>query len=1129
MNRIRETLARLKRASRESRDKSSGPRLDRVGRTSSSAGSSREKVLVQADGRGPLILYDGIQPGEEGIDIVLVHGLFGARVSSWTKGSVCWPRDLLGQDVPNVRVIAWGWNSLFGGKDIFAEHAETFLSDIARVCSGMTRPLVFIGHGLGGLILKEALVTAAVSRIYGSHVSMSNAYPRAVGCIFLGTPHTRVGKRSLGECIAAAATISPSTPSPQLLRALKDNDQHFENQHNTFKLVSRDIRVVCIREKLPTTLTLSDTTRDSIETQSGRGTVQVMVPRESAAYENFNVTRDDMPTNHMDLARFRSREVGYTQIIAHIAKITSGPSQDELEAREPRNQGMPSRLLSLESAHPSPANHSLPEILNALYYDTMMERESRIDRAYGHTCDWILDPELSPFTSFLSSQDPVLWISGEAGSGKSTLMKYAWHAETTKRRLEEGWAKNGELLMAAFFMFEGGNRIQKTYEGFLRSVLYQILSARQDLIRVAFPSFYDCPWPPPVQFTSTTNLNQGFYSLFSHMSERLRLFVFIDGVDEYRIMERKDHYEQADLDVSYDKEVGDESWGRSKWRTDSNTEIAKLVSSMGNKDVAKFVVSSRELPIFEESFEQFPRIRLQEHTESSVTQYVAGRLENEAPGLPDSKNLCREIARKSGGDILWARLAIDMVAEGTLKSLRKTLNSLPAQLGGTEGLYMRMIENLTPDNQTAAYSIFHLVLRAQQPPTLVTLAFADQGYLDPNSGKLRVVQDSIRREDVTSVQQLADQMQRRLQVCCAGLLEAEVLSGSNPIEEAGQRVVFTHQTTKEWVGRRDIWHKLPGIQQVGDVDLDCALLSGCVRTLKAFEAVRPPVLTWPNMRFRPDAWLLVANSLRYAERIDSEVKDVTAYAELLDELNATNQRAWLAALDNHKPLVEDPDWYERKLPNLRRKHWSSFEPMEAGKSPKRKDFLSLVVQANLVRYVALKLGEMDRDSRRRKAQELLVYAVSPKGDGFSACVNLSGDYLDFHHDMPDTRLLDILFEAGADPRDDEQIWMKALKAGRHYFSRGSATMTHLMETWASKRLSLNRERWVAAVKSLLLHGANPHAELQVTTGNEENRSTTTVVAVDLIRDTLEGEPDYALDLLELEALMGRRESVGLAR
>jgi hypothetical protein len=213
------------------------------------------------------------------------------------------------------------------------------------------------------------------------------------------------------------------------------------------------------------------------------------------------------------------------------------------------------------------------------------------------------------------------------------LMKHAFHSEQVRQELSNGWARGGDLMMASIFFFEGGNQIQKSYEGLLRSVLFQILSPRPELIKVAFPSFFHGPWPPPdAPFTAVTNLNQGFYSLFAHMSDTMRLCVFIDGLDEFRIMDRKYHYSEDDIDMSYERDIGDESWGTSKWVSDSRVEVSRLVNSMGNKDTFKMVVSSRQLPVFEDAFHEVPRIQVQEHTEKSIAQYIGGRLNAEAPG-----------------------------------------------------------------------------------------------------------------------------------------------------------------------------------------------------------------------------------------------------------------------------------------------------------------------------------------------------------------------------------------------------------------------------------------------------------------------------------------------------------------
>lgn len=463
---------------------------------------------------------------------------------------------------------------------------------------------------------------------------------------------------------------------------------------------------------------------------------------------------------------------------------------------------------------------------------------------------------------------------------------------------------------------------------------------------------------------------------------------------------------------------------------------------------------------------------------------------------------------------------------------------------------MRMMENLSPKNQKLACWIFRLVLRAQQPPSLITLAFAEEGFLDPSSNpaQLRVAYDNEWPQTAVSIQKVLDRQQRRLTECCAGLLVAEADNGATMMvenEQAAQRVVFAHQTAKEWVAREDIWHKITDLPAVDNVQLDLSILSGCVRHLKAFDVFTSPVSVWPNPRFGSDAWLLIANALRCAERIDNEEGfDFIAdyYYELLDELDRSCQQAWVTALQTQRPMYEPPEWYESTLQTLLAKHWAGFEPMEAGKPPKRKNFLALAVQANLVRYVAAKLNRLDPASRKVEAQDLLPHVVGPIADGFSACVSLSGDYLDFHHDMPDTRLLDILFDAGAscrpdpDANDNEDasyvLWTKAIKTGRRYFSRGSPTMTHLLESGSSRRLMLNRQRWVTAIKALLLHGADPRVEIEAgagggtSVGNSEvgesqsSIGNMAVTAGDFIREMLAGEPEYGIELFELETLMG---------
>lgn len=48
------------------------------------------------------------------VDIVFVHGLFGHREHTWTglqNKSIMWPRDLLPTDVPNARILTFGYDA----------------------------------------------------------------------------------------------------------------------------------------------------------------------------------------------------------------------------------------------------------------------------------------------------------------------------------------------------------------------------------------------------------------------------------------------------------------------------------------------------------------------------------------------------------------------------------------------------------------------------------------------------------------------------------------------------------------------------------------------------------------------------------------------------------------------------------------------------------------------------------------------------------------------------------------------------------------------------------------------------------------------------------------------------------
>ena len=70
--------------------------------------------------------------------LVFVHGLRGDKIDTWKHGSIVWPRDLLKEDVPNARIMTYGYDanvmnffSNASQSSIF-QHAINLLEDLQR-------------------------------------------------------------------------------------------------------------------------------------------------------------------------------------------------------------------------------------------------------------------------------------------------------------------------------------------------------------------------------------------------------------------------------------------------------------------------------------------------------------------------------------------------------------------------------------------------------------------------------------------------------------------------------------------------------------------------------------------------------------------------------------------------------------------------------------------------------------------------------------------------------------------------------------------------------------------------------------------------------------------------------------
>lgn len=138
-------------------------------------------------------------------------------------------------------------------------------------------------------------------------------------------------------------------------------------------------------------------------------------------------------------------------------------------------------------------------ILNRLFFEEIYVRQEQIEKAHKQTFEWIFDRTgdgLRPWNNFmawLEEGNGIYWISGKAGSGKSSLMTTIHQDKRTTKALEV-WAgaASAKLLTPAFFFWNSGTELQKTSVGLLRSLLFQLISATPE-ITANFPGTTDGP------------------------------------------------------------------------------------------------------------------------------------------------------------------------------------------------------------------------------------------------------------------------------------------------------------------------------------------------------------------------------------------------------------------------------------------------------------------------------------------------------------------------------------------------------------------------------------------------------------------------------------------------------------
>ncbi|XP_076103762.1 protein SERAC1-like [Mytilus galloprovincialis] len=188
-------------------------------------------------------------------DIVFVHGLLGGPFKTWRqqdrkgpgadkssdgtesvkKGTYtfCWPKDWLAKDCGNIRILSveydtdlstWNANCPFETeKRSLTVRASSILQKLKKADIG-SRPIIWVGHSMGGLLIKQILSIA------DDTPGLDNIVNNTVGVLFYSTPHRGSSLAHLSN--QASLIVAPTVEvkemgrdSPMLRRLHKDFQQ----------------------------------------------------------------------------------------------------------------------------------------------------------------------------------------------------------------------------------------------------------------------------------------------------------------------------------------------------------------------------------------------------------------------------------------------------------------------------------------------------------------------------------------------------------------------------------------------------------------------------------------------------------------------------------------------------------------------------------------------------------------------------------------------------------------------------------------------------------------------------------------------------------------------------------------
>lgn len=438
-------------------------------------------------------------------------------------------------------------------------------------------------------------------------------------------------------------------------------------------------------------------------------------------------------------------------------------------------------------------------MLTSLRFPEMHLRYDSVSEAQRNTFSWIVDSDQvsqqhssNIFREWLldsrADANGVFWLSGKPGSGKSTLMRFLVN-DKRLLQLVQIWAGHNDVVIVKVFFWNAGSYLQKSQQGLLRSILFQMLSCQKRLINgicdtrlahLLLDSKHESEW-------TLQELDYGIRALVRIMGMNTRIFMIIDGLDEYLPDDTKN------------------TW-------DEGRAICDLLHELGKHPSVKTCASSRPWEVYRVSFKGTPSLRLEDLTRNDIMVYVRDVLGAE-PQFRVWKQqqaigadcVITSVVERAQGVFFWVHLVVKSLIQGLrnndeLHELQDRLDQIPSDL---TKYFQHIMSSLDKDYLERASQFFAVVSCAIDPLPLLSYHFV----VGPVAKA--ALQDNRSMYELDEIDRLEEKEEKRLNATTMGLLEV-----TNRDSEWDRwppylkRVDFMHRTVFDFCQTEEVQEQL---------------------------------------------------------------------------------------------------------------------------------------------------------------------------------------------------------------------------------------------------------------------------------------------------------------------------------